>query len=187
MPQSPACFVQAGSCSGRKWYTTVDSRTSGKLALWEESKEKQETATWKGRILSSWAFCQNFLKATSRHISHIHIPGDTWEWLQSLSFSYLLSISPRTAVLSSLVSTPCKLHLAWTVLLNTRASLEVFLISKRQRDNLFLERGGIYHMTLAPKEFWRVWSPVSVQPLQDNSLWHQDLILIFVLSPSLPV
>lgn len=163
----------------------VESRTSGKLALREENKEKYETATWKGRLLSLWACCQNFIKATRSHISHIHIPEDIWEWLQSLSFSYLLSVSPRTSIPELSFLTPCELHLAWTVLLTIRASLEIFLISKfyRQRENLFLERRGIYHVTLAPKEFWRVWSPASVQPLQDNSLWHQDLHFNFSIKP----
>lgn len=114
----------------------VESRTSGKLALREENKEKYETATWKGRLLSSWTCCQNFIKATRSHISHIHIPEDTWEWLQSLSFSYLLSVSPRTSIPELSFLTPCELHLAWTVLLTIRASLEIFLISKlyRQRE-----------------------------------------------------
>lgn len=58
-------------------------------------------------------------------------------------------------------------HLAQTVLLNTRATLELLFISRlyRQGNNLFLGRGGIYHMTLAPKAFWRVWRPARVSSL----------------------
>lgn len=138
----------------------VDSRTSGKLALWEESKEKYETSTWKGRLVSSWACCQNFIKATRSHMSHIHIPEDTREWLQTLFFSYLLSISPRTAALSSLVPTPYKLHLAWAVLLTTIASLEIFLISKRQRDNLFcllLWTSAACRVLCHSSRLWFIW------------------------------
>lgn len=71
-----ACLLCTSRESSLLEKLLVDSRTLGKLPLWEENTEKHETATWKGRLLCSSSCC-HIIQATRSHISHIHIPRDT--------------------------------------------------------------------------------------------------------------
>ena len=73
----------------------VDSRTLRKLALQEENKEKppEKGDSSPHGLAATTSYKQQ--EATSPTYTYPKTPG---EQLQSLSFPYLFSVSPRTAV-----------------------------------------------------------------------------------------
>lgn len=105
----------------------VDSRTLGNLSLWEENMENYQTATWKGRLLIN--LLTHHISYKKPHLSQTHTQrypeSDCNDYSSHTCSPYLQGL----LFLSTLVLRLCKLHLTWTVLLNTSGILflELFL------------------------------------------------------------